>query len=445
MAITCPVEVRSMLAPTAMKYGLITNVMTFSHLTAGSRSNLGDDIQTHAVEHLYACMGIPPEQIVRLNRYDFHDYDGRHGYVLMPMCGYFTLGNAQSPLPLSPYIIPVYFSFGLSSEVDDPADLEHFRRHEPIGVRDERVMQMFRERGIAAFVSGCVTITFPRRERAPVDGKVFLVDVPDELLEHLPAELAGKVERLTHVYPYERIPSDQQEADRLDALARELCRRYAEEGALVVTSRLHCAAPCIAMGVPTIVAAHNISDRFAWLDRYVKIHTPESFGEIDWNPVVPDIEEAKQMIRDAAIRQIEAARARWAPLTEISAFYEARERSQYNHLMTQALERLLPAGSAPLHFAFWGANTHGVRLSRAIRALRPGSELVVVVDEFLSADSFCGVPVVRSSFLDELREQGVYVFISTFAGRDYAEAHLQEKGVQYGCLFEDQLTFHALS
>ena len=49
-----------MLAPAAMKYGLITNVMTFGHLTSGSRSNLGDDIQTHAVEHLYASMGIAP-------------------------------------------------------------------------------------------------------------------------------------------------------------------------------------------------------------------------------------------------------------------------------------------------------------------------------------------------------------------------------------------------
>ncbi|HZX15306.1 MAG TPA: polysaccharide pyruvyl transferase family protein [Pseudomonas sp.] len=434
-----------MLAPTAMKYGLITNVMTFGHLTAGSRSNLGDDIQTHAVEHLYACMGIAPEQIVRLNRYEFRNYDGRYGYILMPMCGYFTLGNAQSPLPMSPYIIPVYFSFGLSSDVDDPADLEHFRRHEPIGTRDERVMHMFRERGISAFVSGCLTITFPRREYAPVDGKVFLVDVPDELLEFVPAELADRVERLTHIYPYERIPSDQDEADRLDALARELCRRYADEGQLVVTSRLHCAAPCIAMGIPTIVVAHNISDRFAWLDRYVKIHTRETFGEIDWQVGVPDIEDSKQMIRSAAAKQIEAARARWAPLAEISGFYESRERSVYNNLMVQTLQRLLLDKEKPLRFAFWGANTHGVRLTRALRELWPGSELVTVVDEYLQSDSFCGVPVVRSGVLDELRREGIYVFICTFAGRDYAERHLLEKGVEHGCLFDDLLTFHALS
>ena len=171
------------------------------------------------------------------------------------------------------------------------------------------------------------------------------------------------------------------------------------------------------MGIPTIVVAHNISDRFAWLDRFVKIHTRETFAEIDWNPSVPDLEEVKQKIRSAAARQIELARERWAPWAEISAFYEERERSRYNHLMEQALRRSLPDATAPLRFAFWGANTHGVRLSRALRELRPGSELVVVVDEYLQADSFCGVPVVRSDALPRLRQEGVYVFIATYAGR----------------------------
>ena len=80
-----------------------------------------------------------------------------------------------------------------------------------------------------------------------------------------------------------------------------------------------------------------------------------------------------------------------------------------------------------------------------MRELRPGSELIVVVDEYLQAERFCGVPVVRSDHLEALQRDGVYVFIATFAGRDYAEQHLQRAGVAHGCLFHDQLTFHALS
>lgn len=434
-----------MVMPEPMKYGLIRDVANFPHLSAQSMHNVGDNIQSHAVEHLYACMGISEEQIIRLNRYDFSSYDGRHGYVLMPMCAYFTLGNAQSPFPLSPYIIPVYFSFGLSTDVDDPTLLNHFRRHEPIGTRDERVMQMFRERDVAAFVSGCLTITFSRRERAPSNGKIFLVDVPDALLEHIPAELVPRVERISHMYPYQQVPADHAEADRLDALARRLCLRYAEEASLVVTSRLHCAAPCLAMGIPTIVVAHNISDRFAWLDRYVRIHTEEHFAQIDWQVEAPDLEDIKQMIRQSAVQQIEAAYTRWAPMAQISAFYESRERSPYNHLMVQALNRVLSCEPGPLRFAFWGATTHGVRLSRALRALRPGSELVCVVDEYIKAEQFCGVPVVRSLSLDALRQNSTFVFIATYVGRDAAESLLIERGVAHACLFNDLLTYHALS
>lgn len=434
-----------MVSPEAVKYGLMTDVANFSHLTTSSLHNIGDNIQSHAVEHLYATMGIGTEQIVRLNRYDFRDYDGRHGYVVMPMCAYFTLGNAQSPFPLSPFIIPVYFSFGLSTDVDDPSLLAHFRRYEPIGTRDEQVMRMFRQRDVAAFVSGCLTIAFPRRESLPLGGKVFLVDVPDELLDYLPPELLPHVERVSHMHPYLTAPADQAEADRLDTLARQYLDRYAKEARLVVTSRLHCAAPCLAMGIPTIVVAHNISDRFAWLDRYVRIHTREAFAEIDWAVAAPDLEEAKQAILRAAAQQIEMTRARWAPLAQISAFYEARQRSDYNNMMLQSLNRLLPSELKPLRFAFWGATTHGVRLTRALRDWRPGSELVCVIDEYVQADNFCGVRVVRSSVLTELQREGVFVFIATYVGREYAATRLDEHGLAYGCLFDDLLTYHALS
>lgn len=434
-----------MVSPSPLKYGLISDVANFSHLTTNSLHNIGDNIQSHAVEHLYATMGIPAEQIVRLNRYEFRNYDGRFGYVLMPMCAYFTLDNAQSPFPLSPFIIPVYISFGLSSDVDDPVLLAHFRRHEPIGTRDERVMKMFRERDVAAFVSGCLTITFPRREKAPANGKVFLVDVPDELHDFVPAELKSRVEVVTHMYPYQVAPATQQEADRLDALARSQCQRYADEAALVVTSRLHCAAPCLAMGIPTIVVARNLSDRFAWLDRYVRIYTVDSFADIDWNVAAPEIEDAKQAIRAAVIGQIETARARWAPLAEISGFYEARERAAYNRLLIQAIESVLPADPAPLRFAFWGATTHGVRLSRALREIRPGSQLVAVIDEYLDSQSFCNVPLVRSDALERLRDEGVVVFIATYVGRQYAEERMSSHGLGYFCLFDDLLTYHSLS
>ena len=437
-----------MVTPLPVKYGLIADLPTFAHLSSSSLHNIGDNIQSHAVEHLYHHMGIGQESIVKLNRYQFSSYDGRDGYVLMPMCAYFTLGNAHSPFPLSPFIIPVYFSFGLSTDVDDPALLAHFRRYEPIATRDERVMQMFRQRDVAAFVFGCLTIIFPYREALPGQDKVFLVDIPDDLLPYIPAHLMQRAETATHIYPYLKAPADDDECERLDQIARQQCQRYAREAALVVTSRLHCATVCLAMGIPTIVVGCNISDRFAWLDRYVKIYAPDDFAEIDWSPQSLDLGTVKTTICAAAAQQIESARSKWGPLAEISAFYEARNRSSYNNLMREALEKALALSSTPkgtLRFAFWGATTHGVRLSRALQEMRPRSELILVIDEFVESKSFCGVAIRRSDALPEIARQGVFVFIATYAGRSYAEAKLRAAGVAYTCLFGDLLTYHALS
>lgn len=336
----------------SLKYGVIIGIPNFDHLSINSLHNIGDNIQSHAVENLYSWMNISPESIVKLNRYEFNDYDGRFGYVLIPMCAYFTIGNAQDLFPLSPFIIPVYFSFGLSNDVNDPALLTNFRRHEPIGTRDERVMQMFRKQDVLAFVSGCLTITFPRREQLLKKGKVFLVDVPDELLDYIPSELVSQVERITHMYPYEKVPADKKEADRLDSIARQLYARYEKEARLVVTTRLHCAAPCIAMGIPTIVVANNISDRFAWLDRY--IYTSNKFSEINWNIAVPDIEIAKNEILTTAAEVIQSKYSKFNSLTKISFFYESRELSNYNSLIFSSLFNKLTEVVGPIRFAFWG-------------------------------------------------------------------------------------------
>ena len=50
-----------MVKPEPLKYGLITDVANFAHLTTSSLHNIGDNIQSHAVEHLYASMGLAPE------------------------------------------------------------------------------------------------------------------------------------------------------------------------------------------------------------------------------------------------------------------------------------------------------------------------------------------------------------------------------------------------
>ena len=62
---------------------------------------------------------------------------------------------------------------------------------------------------------------------------------------------------------------------------------------LVVTSRLHIASPCLAMGIPVILAKKHFGDRFGFIDCFLPTYTPEKYNDIDWSPSPINFEEEK--------------------------------------------------------------------------------------------------------------------------------------------------------
>ena len=200
--------------------------------------NIGDEIQTAAVGQLVgASSGY-------VDREELHAWSGETSAVVMQ--GWFTKDPAT--LPPARAVLPVYLGFHLSDHVRhvlrNPEVATSLRASGPIGCRDLATATMLHDNDIDAFVSGCLTTTFPRREAQPENGEVFLVDtagVP------LPEDLRGPDSiRVTH----QGASWWSQDAKRrlaLDALAA-----YRERARLVVTTRLHCALPCVAMGIPVV-------------------------------------------------------------------------------------------------------------------------------------------------------------------------------------------------
>lgn len=65
--------------------------------------------------------------------------------------------------------------------------------------------------------------------------------------------------------------------------AEELIKRYSK-ARLVVTSRLHCALPCVALGTPVIFVPKDKNDiRFKGYNEFLNIYSPEDLQKIDWN------------------------------------------------------------------------------------------------------------------------------------------------------------------
>lgn len=164
-------------------------------------------------------------------------------------------------------------------------------------------------------------MTFPKRELTPSTPKIFFVDA-DFVKKIIPDNLKDvESESITHV---EKIKGDKFE------FANSLLNIYKNEATLVITTRLHCALPCVAFGIPVILF-HNPNDRrmdtvngiglkiyrdrmnypkivnyilnyFGCLDYIKKLHRNyylkklKRNNAINWNPGTLNIESVKEEI-----------------------------------------------------------------------------------------------------------------------------------------------------
>jgi hypothetical protein len=205
----------------------------------------------------------------------------------------------------------------------DKRFVDYFKRHEPIGCRSLATVDAFRKVGVDAYFSGCLTLTI-ERERVARTNQIYAVDVDPSLYANLvPDHIKESVVHLSH----ERLPPDfslltkakwtaaylglrgiykwdsdgsvlRGAGERLNRLrhssrvsrARQLLKLYSS-AKLVITSRLHCALPCLALGTPVILLRRGIESdpRFAGLRELVRFHSdPSRPIKIDWQDPEPN-------------------------------------------------------------------------------------------------------------------------------------------------------------
>ena len=212
--------------------------------------NLGDNIQTFGVEILYEMMGYNKNEIEEVNMYNFHDYSSDK--IIVPMSAFFSSELGYKVIPTSECILPLFIGFHSHDEtiLDN---IEYFKKYQPIGCRDQYTRDLLEERGIEAYISGCASILLPKRKKTPKEDKVFFVDTPNELEKYIPERIRQNSEYISHVINVNTLNYSEKERKMYDEIARNLVNRYKNEATLVVTSRLHCAVPCMAMGIPVIL------------------------------------------------------------------------------------------------------------------------------------------------------------------------------------------------
>lgn len=291
----------------SFKYDVV-NTDLEDKLPALGLANLGDNIQTLAAEQFI------PSVDKKFHR-DYLKYSANAEPYILIMNGWFSK-SPHTSLPAHESIKPVFIGFHISKSASTLKTflkseyIDYFRRFEPIGCRDKQTAEYLSSKGIQAFYSKCLTLTFPSRKETPKDGKVFIVDASDI---PIPNSLRKEACFVTHFCP------DFYGDEIKTLMASKLLDYYRKKAKLVITTRLHCAMPCLAMGIPVIFFGDpnsyrlsilqdlglkinqlpSQSTKLAWkfYSKINKHNTEQTFlNGVNWNPPSLNIEQEKQKL-----------------------------------------------------------------------------------------------------------------------------------------------------
>ena len=265
--------------------------------------NIGDYIQSLAAKQYFN-----DNNFICWNRDNLINYKGKSAKAVMN--AWFT----YKPLnfPPSAQITPLFVSFHLNSKygksiLHNPKVIDYFKHYEPIGCRDFNTVNLLKENGINAYFSSCLTTTldFSYKSKTSSREKIYIVDplsyMPNGkslfelfctfiqylinfkevnriirsyknnnkyslsfskigigrfflavksfllLKEVFSPEILTKAEFITQFNSLKEYPTD---ADRFKR-AEELLKKYSE-ARLVITSRIHCALPCLGLETPVV-------------------------------------------------------------------------------------------------------------------------------------------------------------------------------------------------
>lgn len=246
--------------------------------------NVGDYIQSLAAKQYL------PNVNTLINREELSDYTGKKLSIILN--GWFM--HKPEKWPPSSDIDPLFISFHMNRPYIDsmltPEAISYFKQIGSIGCRDYYTAEVLESKGVDSYYSSCLTTTLSNKyfysgERTGV----LLVDVMHNLpnlsnyptlplkyiLSHFKTKNIFKSflkntinKKILDQIPEEFIDEVEVMNNSLDNTAYDVHSRYnlAEtylekfsKARLVITSRIHCALPCLALGTPVIYIKYGQS------------------------------------------------------------------------------------------------------------------------------------------------------------------------------------------
>jgi Septin family protein len=255
-----------------MKYGIIYYKET---------DNIGDDIQSYAAAQLLPSVDC---LVDRESLNEFSLPDNKKVAVILNGCFLHKKYNWPPSNNIIPLCISMHFTpndhWGIGYNFLDGAGGDYLRNFGAIGCWDSHTLNALKSRNIDAYISGCLTLTLNQRIKSQHAGSyVCAVDIPKEAENEMSERLSAsgiELKKETHWVDYKK---EQLSWDERMQRVEGLLDVY-QNARCVVTKRLHCALPCLAMGVPVLLLYDEDKDdvtRYQYFLPFLSVSTVEDF------------------------------------------------------------------------------------------------------------------------------------------------------------------------
>lgn len=329
-----------------MKYGLYYIKNTH---------NIGDDIWAYAQSLFYPRIDylIDNQAVYRFRTENNEVVTSIMGAFIEPWNYEF---HFWIPDNFIPFFIGSYFKPSMWDYLSNTSVKNYMKQFEPIGVRSHSNVYKFKELGLDSYFSGCITLTLPRFIKKT--GKyICCVDVEEKIIEYIKEKVGDSLDVRIMTHEVWKWKDDEKEKyynysifDKFN-LVKEYLEIYANAHC-VITSRLHCALPCLTQQTPVLVAlpknGNGVSDMEDRMSSYFDMFHMcyyEDFDEgiVDYNFLdPPDNPNTFILYRDEMIKKINdyIARCENGDIKKEKHEDEIMRLTDYANILTDEIIRL---------------------------------------------------------------------------------------------------------
>lgn len=247
-------------------------------------TNFGDDIQTYAAKRFL------PNVDYYIDREALDSFVSDELEAVKVIFNGWFMHNPVAWPPsvfIHPLLLGCHFKVAMErAGAFDGAGVDFLRKFGSVGARDTGTLELLEKNNIDSYFSGCLTLTLKSFPNVEKTNEILLVDPllkthaaplgdilseTENLRNLLQEHTDFPIKILSHKssHPLSHFGNE----ERMEHVEQRL-KQY-QAARLVITARLHCALPCLALGTPVLLMENTQTSRIGTYQPFFKTYTEQ--------------------------------------------------------------------------------------------------------------------------------------------------------------------------